>query len=73
MNSFRTCISFCLLCTTAWQQVALADGGRRIGAILGLTGPSSIIGQEIRQGMELCTDSDSELLVEDSQGLPASG
>jgi ABC-type branched-subunit amino acid transport system substrate-binding protein len=62
-----------LLFTTAWQHVALADGGRRIGAILGLTGLSSIIGQEIRQGMELCTDSDSELLVEDSQGLPASG
>ncbi len=51
----------------------MADDGRRIGAVLGLTGPSSIIGQDIRQGMEICLDPGSELFVEDSQGLPAAG
>ena len=73
MNSIRTFILLCSLLTASLQHVALADDGRRIGAILNLTGQSSIIGEEIRQGMEICADSGSELFVEDSRGLPASG
>lgn len=63
----------CWLLTAPLQQESLADEGRRIGAILGLTGPVSTIGQEIRQGMEICADDGSELFVEDSRGMPAAG
>jgi hypothetical protein len=61
------------LITAFFQQTLLADEGHRIGAVLGLTGPASIIGQEIHQGMHLCADPGTNLIIEDSQGLPASG
>jgi branched-chain amino acid transport system substrate-binding protein len=45
----------------------------KVGALLGLTGPSSVIGHEIQQGMQLCADPDSMVIFEDSQGQPAVG
>jgi branched-chain amino acid transport system substrate-binding protein len=73
MGSLKAFITFLLLITAPVQHAALADDARRIGAVLGLTGPSSIIGQEIREGMQLCADPGTNLIVEDSQGLPVSG
>ncbi len=52
---------------------AAAEDGLRIGAILGLTVSSSAIGAEVRQGMDLCADSSTRILVEDSRGQPALG
>ena len=58
--------------TFAWAE-GPSPAGPKIGAVLALTGPSSVTGREVRQGLELCLGAQVQMLVEDSQAQPAVG
>ena len=61
-------VAACLACSAASAE----DRRLKVGALVYLTGPASFLGEELRAGLELCSDRHKvELIVEDSQYNPA--
>jgi branched-chain amino acid transport system substrate-binding protein len=57
------------------KPVSIDQGPIKIGAILPLTGPAAIWGENIKNGMDLAAgeDSDIEISYQDSKAVPADG